>query len=371
MGELDLLDSDAPIRVVVGFCRVLRAQGLRTPVADVFTFVRALDLLGADRTGSLYWAGRATLVRRPEDIEVYDRAFASYWGLAERDTHNEQDAATHFSSEGLRVDADRDASGSARAGSLSYSRVEVLREKNFAECTPEELAEAMAIMRDMPATEAIRRSHRWRAARSGTRPDIASTIRRSMRSGGEIAHLEAMRRLPRARKVVLVADVSGSMEPYARAILRFAHVVVAGRTRVEAFALGTRLTRITRQLSSRDPDAAMVAASAVVPDWSGGTKLGDGLREFNDRFGIGGMARGSQVVILSDGWDRGDPDELGSQMARLHRVAHQVIWVNPLKASPGYEPLTRGMAAALPYVDRFLPGHNVASLDQLLGALAD
>jgi uncharacterized protein with von Willebrand factor type A (vWA) domain len=161
------------------------------------------------------------------------------------------------------------------------------------------------------------------------------------------------------------------MEPYARALLRFAHVLVAGRTRVEAFALGTRLTRITRQLSSRDPDAAMAMASASVRDWSGGTRLGAGLREFNDRFGITGMARGAQVVILSDGWDRGDPEELASQMARLNRVAHQVIWVNPLKSTPGYEPLAQGMAAALPYVDRFLPGHNVTSLNELLAALAN
>jgi hypothetical protein len=161
------------------------------------------------------------------------------------------------------------------------------------------------------------------------------------------------------------------MEPYARALLRFAHILVAGRTRVEAFALGTRLTRLTRQLSSRDPDAAMADASAAVRDWSGGTRLGDGLREFNDRFGVAGMARGSQVVLLSDGWDRGDPEELGSQMARLHRIAHQIVWVNPLKATPDYEPLAQGMAAALPHVDRFLPGHNVASLENLLGVLAE
>ena len=161
------------------------------------------------------------------------------------------------------------------------------------------------------------------------------------------------------------------MEPYARALLRFAHVLVAGRTRVEAFALGTRLTRLTRQLSSRDPDAAMAAAAAAVRDWSGGTRLGEGLREFNDRFGDRpAWPRGAQVVVLSDGWDRGDPEELGAQMARLHRVAHLVVWVNPLKASPDYEPLAQGMAAALPHVDRFLPGHNVASLEALLEVLA-
>lgn len=370
MAEVAPLETDTPVRAVVGFCRTLRTRGLETPVADVFTFVRALGLLGLRSPDSLYWAGRATLVRRPEDIGLYDSVFASYFGGPDGEDPVVEQLGATGSSELVATD-DEDADGEASGGSLSYSRIEVLREKNFAACTPAELAEAIATMREVSATETLRRSHRWRAARAGTRPDVGSTIRHSLRSGGEIGRLERTDRLPRARRLVLVADVSGSMEPYARALLRFAHVLVAGRTRVEAFALGTRLTRITRQLSSRDPDAAMVAASGAVLDWSGGTKLGAGLREFNDRFGIGGMARGAQVVILSDGWDRGDPGELASQMARLRRVAHQIIWVNPLKSTPGYEPLTQGMAAALPYVDRFLPGHNVASLVELLAALAD
>lgn len=370
MGDVELLDRDDPTRVVVSFCRVLRSEGLTSPVADVFTFIRALGVLGAAETETVYWAGRATLVRRPEDIELYDRAFASFWGsVGPQDPMSERPPRTARSQ--VRIDTEEAVSDESRSLSLSYSRAEALREKDFATCTPAELAEAIAMLRVAPATQAVRLSHRWRGASKGARPDIRSTVRRSMRNGGEIVVLDQLRRLPRVRRVVLVADISGSMESYARALLRFAHILVAGRARVEAFALGTRLTRITRQLSSRDPDAAMVAASGAVRDWSGGTRLGTGLRDFNDRFGITGMARGSQVVILSDGWDRGDPEELAGQMARLHRVAHQVIWVNPLKATPGYEPLTQGMAAALPYVDRFLPGHNVASLSDLLGALAD
>jgi uncharacterized protein with von Willebrand factor type A (vWA) domain len=164
---------------------------------------------------------------------------------------------------------------------------------------------------------------------------------------------------------VLLCDVSGSMEPYARALMRFLHTAVVGRSRVEAFALGTRLTRITRELSSRDPDAALAAAGQRVLDWSGGTRLGDGLREFNDSWGQRGMARGAVVVILSDGWDRGDPDHLAEQMARLGRLAFRVVWVNPLKASPGFAPLARGMAAALPHVDEFVEGHSLASLEEL------
>jgi uncharacterized protein with von Willebrand factor type A (vWA) domain len=160
------------------------------------------------------------------------------------------------------------------------------------------------------------------------------------------------------------------MDPYARALLRFLHAAVVGRSRVEAFALGTRLTRITRELSSRDPDAALREATRSVTDWSGGTRLGEGLRVFNDRYGVRGMARGAVVVILSDGWDRGDPGQLAEEMARLRRVAYRIVWVNPLKASPGYAPLARGMAAALPFVDDFVEGHSVAALESLAEVIA-
>ena len=155
------------------------------------------------------------------------------------------------------------------------------------------------------------------------------------------------------------------MEPYARALLRFVQAAVAGRQRVEAFALGTRLTRVTRELSSRDPDRALAQAAGHVQDWSGGTRLGECLRQFNDRWGVRGMARGAIVVILSDGWDRGEPEVLAEQMARLQRVAYKVVWVNPLKVTPGYAPLARGMAAALPHVDDFVEGHSVVALEEL------
>jgi uncharacterized protein with von Willebrand factor type A (vWA) domain len=164
---------------------------------------------------------------------------------------------------------------------------------------------------------------------------------------------------------VLLLDVSGSMEPYARAMLRFVHAAVAGRQRVEAFSLGTRLTRVTKELNSRDPDRALQQASERVQDWSGGTRLGECLRRFNDEWGVRGMARGAIVVILSDGWDRGDPAVLAEQMCRLHRVTYDLIWVNPLKVTPGYAPLARGMAAALPYVDHFVEGHSLAAMEEL------
>jgi uncharacterized protein with von Willebrand factor type A (vWA) domain len=191
-----------------------------------------------------------------------------------------------------------------------------------------------------------------------------------MRTGGEPIRRAHVRRSRRPRRVILLCDVSGSMETYARALVRFLHAAVVGRTQVEAFALGTRLTRITRELSSRDPDAAVAAAARRVVDWSGGTRLGECLRTFNDEWGVRGMARGAVVVILSDGWDRGDPAELAAEMARLHRVAFRVVWVNPLKASPEYAPLARGMAAALPHVDEFIEGHSVASLEHLAAVVA-
>jgi uncharacterized protein with von Willebrand factor type A (vWA) domain len=194
-------------------------------------------------------------------------------------------------------------------------------------------------------------------------------VQTALRNGGDVARLERLAPGMRRRRVVLLLDVSGSMEAYARALVRFAHVAVAARRQVEAFALGTRLTRLTRELSSRDPDEALARASSAVSDWSGGTRLGEALRAFNDEWGVRGMARGAIVVLLSDGWDRGDPDDLAEQMARLHRVAHKVVWVNPLKASPGYQPLARGMAAALPHVDEFVEGHSLASLEQLAEVL--
>jgi uncharacterized protein with von Willebrand factor type A (vWA) domain len=222
----------------------------------------------------------------------------------------------------------------------------------------------MADLRFVGATRPSRRRKPAKKARG--RPDVRRTVRAALRTGGEPIERRYVAPVTRPRRVVLLLDVSGSMEPYSRAFVRFVHAAVIGRTRVEAFALGTRLTRITRELSSRDPDAAVAAAARRVVDWSGGTRLGEGLRAFNETWGVRGMARGATVVILSDGWDRGAPDLLGEQMARLARVAHRVIWVNPLKATPGYAPLAQGMAAALPAVDAFVEGHSLAALERLM-----
>ena len=186
-----------------------------------------------------------------------------------------------------------------------------------------------------------------------------------MRTGGEPLRRSMSAPSRRPRRVVLLADISGSMELYSRVLLQFAHAAVVSGAQVETFAIGTRLTRLTRELTTHDPDRALARAADAVPDWSGGTRLGAALRRFNDDWGVRGMARGAVVVILSDGWDRGEPAELAEQMERLARVAHRVVWVNPLRASEGYEPTARGMAAALPFVDDFIDGHNLDSLEHL------
>lgn len=363
-------------RSAVGFCRSLRHEGMSVAVASTITYLQALGALGARGTGDLYWAGRATLVRRPEDIAHYDRAFARYWcGGAEPSPQGGVPGATteHWAisdGEGGPEEAgeeDHDSSTDQRA--LLSSTTESLRSKDFALCSEAELVEAMALIRSGPVRLARRSSHRFERARRGPRLDVHRMVRQSMRQGGELPPVRRKARGQRQRRLVLLCDVSGSMEPYARAMLRFAHVLVAGQARVEAFAIGTRLTRLTRQLSRLDPDTAMAAAAAAVADWSGGTRLGEGLAAFNDRFGVRGMARGALVVVLSDGWDRGDPDMLARELARLHRVVHHLVWANPLKGDPRYRPLARGMAAALPHLDSFVAGHDLASLEALLRLL--
>jgi uncharacterized protein with von Willebrand factor type A (vWA) domain len=364
--------------MAVAFARLLRGAGLDVPVGSVVTFTAALGQVGLERRAAVYWAGRATLVRRPEDAAEYDRVFARFWlGRLGPPAAAPAETVTLALDDGA-ADAGEAAAGqpAGQTVAVRYSPVEVLRHKDFAAYSHAEFAEARQLMADLRLAGALRRARRWRPARrapSGpARPDLRRTVRRALRSGGEPIERAWSAPAGRPRRIVLLCDVSGSMEPYARALLRFLHAAVVGRGagRVEAFALGTRLTRLTRELAWRDPDGALARAGRAVPDWSGGTRLGDGLRAFNDRWGVRGLARGAVVVILSDGWDRGDPERLASEMARLRRVAHRIVWVNPLKASPGYAPLARGMAAALPYVDEFVEGHSLAALEQVAELVA-
>src|SRR5581483_8661207 len=264
---------------------------------------------------------------------AYDRAFDAFWrgrfGVElTRAQPVELTLVLDTDDEGAGVGEEEPIEPEGPTVTVRWSRQEVLRQKDFAAYTHEEFEEARRLMTDLRLHGALRRSRRRRPSRKREgRPDLRRTVRRSLRSGGEPIRRAFTAAGERPRRIVLICDVSGSMEPYSRALLRFLHAAVVGRGRIEAFALGTRLTRITRELSSRDPDAALAKAARSVPDWSGGTRLGEALRAFNDQWGVRGMARGSVVVILSDGWDRGDPQLLAEQMQRLHRVAYRTVWV--------------------------------------------
>ena len=369
-------DTDVGERLAVGFCRVLRRAGLRVPPSATIHFAEALAQVGIRDRSGVYWAGRSTLVHRPEDLELYDRVFAAYW---------QQRGAESILVEGdpppvtLALDLgdddpDPEGDGEDPTGEVQevrWSATEVLTDKDFADCSADELDELTRLMARLRFTTHHRRSRRLVPVKgNGDRPDLRRTVRWALKHQGEPVRRAYVSAATRPRRLVLVLDVSGSMESYARALIRFAHAAVVARSKVEVFVLGTRLTRLTRHLTSRDPDAAIRTALPQVRDWAGGTRLGEGMREFNNRWAIRGMARGSIVVVLSDGWDRGDPSVLAEEMERLHRVTHELIWVNPLKATPGYAPLAAGMAAALPHVDRFIEGHSYNSLEQLAAILS-
>jgi len=359
-------------KIAVAFARILRGAGLDVPLDSVIIFVNALGQLGLEDRNDVYWAAHATLIRRHEDTPIFDRAFAVFWD--QRIAIDTNISQRELVSMTLLID-DENTSADDTAGepvddentiTLRFSSVETLREKDFAEYNPAELREAEQFMSSLRLAGPPKKSLRLiKTNRHGARHDIRRTMRASLQHDGE--PIERYWREPstRLRRLVVLLDISGSMEPYARALLRFMHAAVVGRQRVEAFTFGTRLTRITKELTSRDPDKALSQTSAQVSDWSGGTRLGECLRTFNDKWGVGGMARGSIFVVLSDGWDRGDPEVLAEQMQRLNRVAYRVIWVNPLKVSPGYAPLARGMAAALPYIDDFVEGHSLEALQHL------
>lgn len=376
--EADPLHPDHGERLAVGFCRVLRRAGVNLPPSATINFVGALGLVGAESRDAVYWAGRSTLIHRPEDIPLYDRVFNVYWlkqmgeAFGFEGTPQPTILALDLAEDEDLPDGSEDVDeDDNEIQPVRFSRTEILTNKDFAECNQDELEELTRLMSRLAFSTHHRQSRRLVAAKGrGDRPDLRRTVRWALRHHGEPIRRAYQRKATRPRRLVLILDVSGSMETYARALIRFAHAAVVARGRVEAFALGTRLTRLTRHLTSRDPDIAMQAAMPEVKDWAGGTRLGEGIREFNDEWGIRGMARGSIVVILSDGWDRGEPALLTSEMERLHRVTRELIWVNPLKATPGYAPLAAGMAAALPHVDRFVEGHSYASLEQLAIILA-
>lgn len=367
--------GNAPDADVTGLVAALRSVGLFVPVGSVVTLADALTRLD-DHPRSLYWAGRVTLARSPADLDLYDATFRR-WILGEGIAPAPVPTVTTVTlaiddDEGHGVDGPEEAEVEGEpTPMIRFSRTETLRTRDFAGLDEAERAEVDRMLADLRLVGETRRSRRRRPSkRADGRPDLRRTVRDSLRTGGEPFARRTLTRTRTPRRVVILADISGSMESYSRALVRFAHAAVGARARVEAFTLGTRLTRLTRELATHDPDLALARVAAAVPDWSGGTRLGEGLRRFNDEWGTRGMARGAVVVILSDGWDRGAPEELATEMARLRRVAHRIVWVNPLKVTPGYAPLAKGMAAALPFVDDFVEGHSLESLDELARIVA-
>lgn len=372
---------------VVAFGRILRRAGLQVGTGRLLLFARALDLVDPLLRLDVYWAGRSTLVARPEDIRVFDAAFSVFWdGVVpamgppdERqrspveepeEEPEEEDLPEASGQEPAHTrpvsveEADEAELDDDERRPSPWSPIEILRQKDFAEYEPDEYLLARRLMERIRADPPLRPSRRPQLAPRG-RLDLRRTLRASLRSGGLPIERSFRRRGTRSRRLVLIADVSGSMERYSRALLQFLHASVAGGRHVEAFVFGTRLTRVTKELRSLDPDRALHEASRSVVDWGGGTRIGAALAEFNRVWGRRGMARGAIVVILSDGWERGGAEQLAEEMAGLGRLARRIVWVNPLKAAPGYAPLAAGMAAALPHVDEFVEGHNLGSLEQL------
>jgi hypothetical protein len=359
------------VDTVLGFARTLRHAGVTASPDRVEAMLAALGSLDVLDPTDVYWAGRLTLCGSPDDLDRYDAAFAAYFaGEAPRAPRpsartQPQPAITAPLEPGSGQDDDTDISDLATQASAD----EVLRHRDVAEMSLAErdhLRRLFALLR--PATPMRPARRRRPSPRGAVHP--GRTVRRALRDGGEVTRLLHRRRRPRPRRVVLLIDVSGSMSPYADALLRFAHAAVRARpASTEVFTIGTRLTRVTREMRLRDPDKALAASGSAIPDWSGGTRLGEVLKAFLDRWGQRGTARGAVVVVCSDGWERGGTELLAEQMVRLRRLAHSVVWVNPHKGRTGYEPLTGGMVAALPSVDHFVSGHSMAAFEQLTGVI--
>lgn len=360
------------VPTVVGLARTLRAAGVAASPGRVQECLRALAALRAARREDVYWAGRLTLCGNEDDLARYDRVFDAYFagGTAQEGSVRPRRSLLVTAAGGDDADDGAGDDGDGRPAAAAASRTEVLRHRDVAELTAAQREDVARLLAALRLPGEMRPGRRHRHARRG-RIDRGRTVRELLRRGGEPARLRHQRVRDRPRRVVLLVDVSGSMSAYADALLRFAHVAAGrGHIPVEVFTIGTRLTRVTREMRHHDPDTAMAAVAAAVPDWSGGTRLGELLKEFLDRWGQRGTARGAVVVLLSDGWERGDVALLGEQMARLRRLAHRTVWANPRKARPGYQPLAAGMAAALPHVDAFVEGHSVAALEHLAACVA-
>jgi uncharacterized protein len=364
--------GDAIVLQLVTFGRCLREAGLEVGPGRLADALTGLSHVDVTRPEDVYWTLRATLVTRAEEIDAFDRAFRA-WFLRRPSRADGREALPpplrrvleqHTRADGGSPDEEGEPS------EIGWSAHEVLRQKDFAAMTPEELARLRVLLDDVAARRPLRRSRRLRPHHRGRILDLRRIARLSLATGGDPLERAFRRRSETPRKLVVLCDISGSMEKYSRALLLFLHAAVGSGRRVEVFAFGTRLTHLTADLATRDPEKALAAAADRVVDWAAGTRIGDSLKAYNDVWGRRALTRGAVVVVVSDGWDRGDPALVGREMGRLSRAAYAVVWVNPLKGHPAYQPLAGGMQAALPFVDRFVPGHNLASLEELADVLA-
>ena len=346
----------------------MRAGGAAVGVGELLAAHRSLAAVDASSREETFLALRAVMCSAHTDMELFRRRSRPCSGLAtprcSRSRLLSQAGGPPAPRVGVPAEGEAPALLEASVPA-AWSEEELLREKDFAEYTDAERAAARALLARLARRMPQRLSRRTRSTRRRREVhDLRATVRASLRHGGELLERRYREPAERPRRLVLVCDVSGSMAPYSRMLLQYLQASVAARGRVEAFVFGTRLTRVTRELAGRDPDRALARAADHVSDWSGGTRIGASLAELNREHGRR-IGRGAVIVVLSDGWDRGDPDVLAAEMARLRRCAHRVLWLNPLAADPRYEPLTRGMQSALPHVDHLLPGNSIASLEAL------
>lgn len=383
--------SSTLLRNLVIFGRFLRRTGIRVTSSQLVEVAVSLGLIDIGRKEDVRNVMRSILIHRHDDIEVFERAFELFWSAQQAPSGGPKleqvltDRASQRIAEALGRDPSGERSGrtggrleltgreaeapepgeksDARVG--LYSADEALRERDFSLYTRGELADARRFLREMHWSITRRRSLRVRPSRRGRKLDVRRSLRASMRHGGELLDLSVRGPKLKRRQLVLLCDISGSMDRYTRLLLHFLHSLESSNERVEVFVFSTRLTRITRALQKRDPDAAISSVAGRVHDWSGGTRIGEALHTFNRRWARRVLGHGAIVMIISDGWDRGDPRLLAHEMERLQRASYRLIWLNPLLGSANYEPLTQGLVAALPYVDDFLPVHNLASLEAL------
>ena len=377
MSTLATADATGLVPNAVTFGRLLRRAGLDVRPGQTRLFLEALEHVGVQRKAEVRAAGRAVYVHRREDRAVFDAAFDLFW---RRHGAGTSDMLPRVSQRrppqgralfGSPADASAALPGAPRPEVVREpSGAESLRTADFATLTVAERRDALALVDTLRLALPVRPSRRPRVRRRGRRPALRHMFRLALGTGGEALEWRWRRRMVRPRPLVLVCDISGSMEAYSRLLLRFAHALEQLGAPLEVFVFGTRLTRITRQLKVRSPDEAIRRVAAHVLDWSGGTRIGESLHELNRRWVRRTIRSGALVLLASDGWERGDPALLGREMATLRRACHRLLWLNPLAGRAGFVPATAGLVAALPYVDALVPCASVASLEKLAGALA-